>query len=60
MILFCRTMKLAIEEGYFERDMCQNPQKSGKFAQNGQEKMLKNAKSQKKNESNLVWQPCIS
>ena len=49
MILFCKAIKFAIGEVCFQKNMCQNPQKkSGKFAQNDQEKLPKRAKIQEK------------
>ena len=48
MILFCKAIKFAVE-GVIFREICVKiHKKSGKFAQNGQEKIPKNAKSQEK------------
>ena len=52
MILFCKAIKFAIE-GVVLREICVKiRKKSGKLAQNGQEKMPKRAKSQEKMKAN--------
>ena len=48
MILFCKTIKFALEKAILREICFEIRKKSGKFAQKGQEKMLKRAKSQEK------------
>ena len=47
-ILFCKAIKFAVEEVILGKICAKICKKSGKFAQNGQEKMPKSAKSQEK------------
>ena len=49
IILFCKAIKFAVEDSLFlEKYVPKSAKKSGKFAQSGQEKMPKRAKSQEK------------
>ena len=48
MILFCKAIKFAVDKVIFREICVEICKKSGKFAQNGQEKMPKRAKSQEK------------
>ena len=60
MILFCKAIKFAVDEVILREICVKICKKSGKFSQNGQEKIPKGQKVSKKsgkNESNLVWQP---
>ena len=58
MILFCKAIKFALKEVILTEICVKICKKSGKFAQNGQEKKTPKRAKSGKNESNLVGQPC--
>ena len=48
MMLFCKAIKLGVEEVIFRKICIEIHKKTGKFAKNGRGKMPKRAKSQEK------------
>ena len=49
MVLFCKAIKIAVEEAILREICLEIRKKSGKFAQNGQEKNVEKSKKSGKN-----------